>query len=90
MNEEQRATDTRELMIRLDERLKGVQAILVQIQTSQSSKVDNDEEYRRYLAEHKIMWDLRSRALGYIAAWTIGVSVIVEIAIAYLQKVLFK
>lgn len=90
MTEEQRATDTRELLIRLDERMKGMQLTLAQIQSSIASKVENDQEYKEMTTKVNKMWDLQNKAIGYILAWTTLVSAIVGILIAWLNKVIFK
>lgn len=90
MNEEQRATDTRELMIRLDERLKGVQATLNQIQITMSSKVENDAEYKQYITRTNKMWDLQNKAMGYIAAWTAVISLGIYFLGDYIKGILGK
>ncbi len=89
MNEEQRAADTRELMIRLDERMKAIQTSVNEVKTLISSKVENDQEYKEMVAKVDKMWDLKNRAMGYIAAWSFGISIGTGLVIAFLKDFFF-
>lgn len=85
MNDEQRQADTRELLIRLDERLKGMQATLTLIQGNIVNKVENDQEYKAMTIKVDKMWDLKNRAMGYVGAWAAFIALCVAFAVEYVR-----
>lgn len=73
----------RELIIRMDERLKQLQEDVGKLTMTLLSKVNDDQSYKDTVTKVNKMWDDRNKLVGYIAAASLGFSILVKLIEKY-------
>jgi hypothetical protein len=78
--------EDRELLIRIDERTNSFHQALARIEIALLNKVDNDQAYKDMRGQVGTMWDLKNKAIGYVAGWAAFISIAVTIIYEYLKS----
>jgi len=84
-SKDQNRVEDRELLVRIDERQHALLQSMNRIELAMLSKVDNDQDYKEMKAKVAAMWDLKNRAMGYVAAWSAFIAIAAAIFVEYIK-----
>lgn len=80
----------RELLVRIDERQQAMLQSVNRIEFAMAAKVENNQDYKEMVNKVTAMWDLKNKAMGYVAAWSAFIAIAAAVLVEYVRGFFIK